>query len=198
MTAELKLEEELEEKHPEKKEGLNEAEPEEELTELAKAEGVPELKEAPKQDLDPAKVVEAALFLANKPLSFKQLASISNLSPEQAKKHAVSLAPEFAARAFELVVSEEAAFLQVRPQYLGSVSSLSKEVEMSRKARKILALVAKKGQLLQSDLKHYFRGEIYEYVTELKELGYVESKKSGKTRILRPTTKFNENFQVGT
>ena len=184
MTAEIKLEEQ--------KEG------EEELTELAKAEGALELKEASKQQaLDPLKVVEAALFLANKPLSFKQLSSIANIPPEKAKGLASSLVPHFADRSFELVVSDEAAFLQVRPEYLSSVSSLSKEVEMTRKARKILALVAKKGQVLQSDLKHYFRGEIYEYVTELKTLGYIEAKKSGKTRILRPTTKFHENFQVG-
>ena len=182
MTAELKLEEEKEE---------------EELTDLAKAEGTLELKESPKQELDPVRIVEAALFLANKPLSFKQIASIANVQPEKAKALASSLIPEFASRSFELVVSDEAAFLQVRPQYLSSVSSLSKEVEMTRKARKILALVAKKGQFLQSDLKHYFRGEIYEYVTELKTLGYVEAKKSGKTRILRPTTKFHDNFQVG-
>lgn len=176
---------------------LEEATPEEELTDLAKAEGALELKEVPHAVLDPLRVVEAALFLANKPLSFKQLSVIAKIPSEQAKALALSLAPYYSNNSFELVVSDEAAFLQVRPQYLGAVSSLSKEVEMTRKARKILALVAKKGQFLQSDLRHYFRGEIYAYVTELKQLGYVDSKKHGNTRLLKPSKKFFENFQVG-
>ena len=86
--------------------------------------------------------------------------------------------------------------LQAKPEFLQNASELSKKPDVSRKATRILALVAKKGGMLQSELKKYFRGEIYEYTTELKEAGYIDSEKRGNTRYLRPSKKFSANFQI--
>ncbi len=148
-------------------------------------------------DLEPVRVLEAALFLANKPLSFKQLQDILQTPRERINVLLQELG-EWLPRdsAVSLMVNEHGAALQLKPQYVERVAKLSKEVELSRKAMRILALVAKKKQFLQSELKHYFRGEIYAYVTELKQSGYIESKKSGNTRLLKPTTKFFESFQL--
>ncbi|MDP2718089.1 MAG: SMC-Scp complex subunit ScpB, partial [Candidatus Micrarchaeota archaeon] len=148
-------------------------------------------------DLAPLRVLEAALFLANKPLSYKQMQDILQTPRERINVLLLELA-EWLPKdsAVQLMVNEHGAAFQLKPQYVERVAKLSKEVELSRKAMKILALVAKKKQFLQSELKHYFRGEIYAYVTELKQSGYVESKKSGNTRLLKPTTKFYESFQL--
>ncbi|MBI4360410.1 SMC-Scp complex subunit ScpB [Candidatus Micrarchaeota archaeon] len=151
----------------------------------------------PQTRLDPVRVLEAALFLANKPLSFQQLQDILQVPRERLNVLLRELEKWLPAEsAVELKVTEHSAALQLKNEYVDRVAKLSKEVELSKKAMKILALVAKKKQFLQSQLKHYFKGEIYAYVTELKQAGYLEAKKSGNTRLLRPTTKFYESFQI--
>ncbi|MFA5246829.1 MAG: SMC-Scp complex subunit ScpB [Candidatus Micrarchaeia archaeon] len=150
-----------------------------------------------KPELDKAKVIEAALLLANKPLTPAELALLSHCTVKQATRFIYNLQAEYDERKSALMIEflNNEARLQVRSEYLPAVSQLSKEIELSRKGLKILALIAKKGQILQSGLKNYFRGEIYEYVTELKERGYIISEKHGNTRMLKPTRKFFEHFQ---
>jgi len=152
---------------------------------------------AEKPELDKAKVIEAALLLANKPLTPAELALLSHCTVKQATRFIYNLQAEYDERQSALMIEfiNNEARLQVRSLYLPAVSQLSKEIELSRKSLKILALIAKKGQILQSGLKNYFRGEIYEYVTELKERGYIISEKHGNTRMLKPTRKFFEHFQ---
>jgi chromosome segregation and condensation protein ScpB len=150
-----------------------------------------------KPELDKAKVIEAALLLANKPLTPAELALLSHCTVKQATRFIYNLQGEYDERKSALMIEfiNNEARLSVRSEYLPAVSQLSKEIELSRKGLKILALIAKKGQILQSGLKNYFRGEIYEYVTELKERGYIISEKKGNTRLLKPTRKFFEHFQ---
>jgi len=152
---------------------------------------------AEKPELDKAKVIEAALFLSNKPLTPAELALLSHCTVKQATRFIYNLQAEYDEKqsALQIDFINNEARLQVRSLYLPAVSQLSKEIELSRKSLKILALVAKKGQILQSGLKNYFRGEIYEYVTELKDRGYIISEKHGNTRMLKPTRKFFEHFQ---
>jgi len=152
---------------------------------------------APTVSLEPVRVLEAALFLANKPMSHKQLQDLLSVPRDRLDYLLMDLnrlVPKESS--YELSVNEHGAALQLKPHYLHRVAKLSKEVELSKKAMRILALVAKKKELMQSDLKHFFKGEIYAYVTELKMAGYLESKKAGNTRKLKPTSKFYESFQV--
>ncbi|MBI5177402.1 SMC-Scp complex subunit ScpB [Candidatus Micrarchaeota archaeon] len=148
--------------------------------------------------VDSLRVIEAALFLGNHPVAYPELAMMAHTSVKNARTLCQKLLEEYATRegAVEVVLNEREAAIQVKPAYLSSVASLSKQVEVSRKGMRMLGLIAKKGKLLQSELKKYFRGEIYAYIHELKELGYVTSAKHGSTRLLKPTEKFFENFQM--
>ncbi|MEM4255586.1 MAG: SMC-Scp complex subunit ScpB [Candidatus Norongarragalinales archaeon] len=156
--------------------------------------------ESPKktQDLKMVRNAEAALFIANRTLSFEELAKVMNISKQTARTLVEKLKEEYEAKesAIEVVVGDEGALLQAKPEFLQNASELSKKPDVSRKATRILALVAKKGGLLQSELKKYFKGEIYQYTTELKEAGYIDSEKRGNTRYLRPSKKFSNNFQI--
>ena len=175
--------------------GLSDADLEEERAKL------PDLNETPsesKPDLPPLRVFEAALFLANRPTAYAELSKITGFPRELCKTMAHELKAEYASRdcAFEVIVSEDVVALQVKSEYLDRVSSASKEINLTKKGTRILALIAKKKELLQKDLKHYFRGEIYAYVTELRQAGYVEAERRGQTRLLRPTQKFYDTFQM--
>ncbi len=162
---------------------------------------LPELEEqdaAAKPVLPPLRVFEAALFLANKPIGYPELSKITGFPRELCKTMAHELKSEYADRdsAVEIIVGEEVAAMQVKSVFLDRVSGASKEINLTKKGTRILALIAKKKELLQKDLKHYFRGEIYAYVTELRQAGYVEAERRGQTRLLRPTQKFYDTFQM--
>lgn len=164
--------------------------------EAPQAETITERRKTP--DLKMVRQVEAALFLANRLVSFEELSRVMSVSKQTARTLAESLKEEYDSKesAIEVVVGEQGALLQAKPEFLHNVSELSKKPDVSRKATRILALVAKKGGLLQSELKKYFKGEIYQYTTELKEAGYIDSEKRGNTRYLRPSKKFSDNFQI--
>jgi chromosome segregation and condensation protein ScpB len=153
----------------------------------------------PEKKFDPLRVMEAALFLGNKSLAYPELALVAKTSVKKARDLAEKLRAEYASRggSLEVVISSDGVALQVKSDYLSPVSHLSKEVDLSRKGTKMLSLIAKKGHMLQSELKRYFRGEIYAYIHELKDRGYITSDKHGATRLLKPTEKFKESFQMG-
>ena len=148
-------------------------------------------------DLPLVKVVEAALFVANRELTTKKLSKMFDVTPKKIKEIFDLIELNYAKEngPIYLKVKDDTAIFQVLPEYVNVVSSLSKESNLSKKATRILALIAKKGSILQSSLKKYFRGEIYAYTTELKDAGYVESKKYKNTRLLKPTKKFYDHFQ---
>ncbi len=155
-----------------------------------------DLQSKPELALD--KVVEAAVFLANREVSLKELAEITGKPPRIVREALERIAKDYEARAspVELLLKDDFAVLQVKPAYLTVVGGLSKKSDLSRKSTRILALIAKKGKMLQKELQNYFRGEIYEYVSELRDAGYVESTRQGNTRLLRPARKFYEEFQM--
>ncbi|MGB9577061.1 MAG: SMC-Scp complex subunit ScpB [Candidatus Micrarchaeia archaeon] len=169
----------------------------EELSETTQEE-LNEEKTFTQRKLDPLRVVEAALFLANKPLSYADLALTAKTTVKQARKLCEQLRQQYEenGNAFEVAVDEQAASMELKPAYLAPVAKLSKQVDLTRKGSRILALIAKKGGMLQSELKKYFRGEIYAYVHELKEHNYITAEKKGNTRFLKPTKHFHETFQI--
>lgn len=176
-----------------------------EQEELREGVQVPELKPvAPEPSaasevaLEPKKVIEAALFLSNKPMAFPALALLAKCKVREAGNLVTELASEFDQRASSLriLIENSTARLEVRPEFLSRVAPLSRNLEISRKATRILALIASKNGMMQSELKKYFRGEIYAYVRELKDHEYLISEKRGNSRLLKPTKKFHESFQL--
>ncbi|MFH1780024.1 MAG: SMC-Scp complex subunit ScpB [Candidatus Micrarchaeota archaeon] len=156
------------------------------------------LERKPDAKLEPKRLLEAALFQANRPMTFKELSEVLGEKTGFIPALLSELKKDYDSSESSITLSmrEGEAALEVKPVFLDKVAFLSKSSELSRKATKILALIGKKGQMLQSDLKHYFKGEIYLYTTELKDLGYIDSKKQGNTRLLSPSKKFFETFQL--
>lgn len=146
------------------------------------------------------RVIEASLFMANKALTFIELAELTKTNEEDAAAALAELAKSYenGDRAVEIVVNNETktATMQIKAKWLPSVAQLAGKIELHRKSMKMLALIAKKGELTQSDLRKYFKGDIYEYVGELREKGYLERQKLGHSWRLKPTKKFHEEFQI--
>ncbi|MFQ5406107.1 MAG: SMC-Scp complex subunit ScpB [Candidatus Micrarchaeia archaeon] len=151
-----------------------------------------------RKEIDRLRVVEAALFVSNKQLNIAELAIVARCRVKKAKELVLNLREEYEKRDSSIFLEFEGDFarFQLKPEYLEAVSHLSKNVGLSRKAKKMLAFISSKGEILQSELKKYFRGEIYAYITELKEDGFLTSQKKGNTRLLKVTKKFHDHFQT--
>ncbi len=150
-------------------------------------------------------VILAALFIANRPMNVEEISKAANCSAEDAEGLVFELASDLqnANLSLRVSISEDPqklsgthAKLDVGEEYLPHVSHLSKQIEFSRKAQKILALIAKKKELLQSELKYYFKGDIYEGVQELVDLNYLTWEKYKNTKKLKPTKLFFEKFKM--
>jgi len=158
----------------------------------------PSLDDLRQEKLDPLRVLEAALFVANKPVFEKDLADAAQVSRESARRLLAELARSLDESGSALEVSEKEGYwlLHARQRFLAQAARFSKKTDLTRKATRMLGLIAKKKQLLQKELPKYFRGEIYAYVAELKEKGYLDAKKFGNTRLLKPSQKFFDEFQL--
>ncbi|MFH1751227.1 MAG: SMC-Scp complex subunit ScpB, partial [Candidatus Micrarchaeota archaeon] len=133
----------------------------------------------------------AALFLANRVLSLEEVAAAIKAKVDDAEGLVAELQADLndSNSPFKVSLFEDPSKLagsqvrlELRDEYLAAVSHLSKEIEFSRKAQKILALIAKKKELLQSELKYYFKGDIYEAVDELINLKYLAWEKYKNTK----------------
>lgn len=149
-------------------------------------------------------VIEAALFIANRAVGLEELAQVAKLSIEEVEGLLAELADDFKQRgsALEVTTRENPeklnrleAKIEVKQEFVQPVASLSEKVELNKKSMKILALVAKKKKLLQSELKYYFKGDVYEHVDELVKQGYLATQKYKNTRELKPTKLFYERFR---
>jgi chromosome segregation and condensation protein ScpB len=142
--------------------------------------------------------IEAIVFFENKSIGFEELKRITGIEVKKIKELAEELKKDYESRdtALEIITGENNISMQVKNDYVKLISKISENVELSKKAIKILGLIAKKKSMKQSELKNYFRGEIYSYVKELKEKEYINSEKNGLTRLLKPTKKFFETFQM--
>ncbi|MFH0971312.1 MAG: SMC-Scp complex subunit ScpB [Candidatus Micrarchaeota archaeon] len=156
-------------------------------------------------EVTPKGTLLAALYIANRPVALEELSKAVNLGEADVEGLVAELNDDFKKSdlPFEVAVFEDPAKLagsqvklEITGAYLQRVSSFSKQIEFGKKAQKILALIAKKKELLQSELKYYFKGDIYDAVQELVDLKYLQWEKYKNTKKLKPTKLFFEKFKM--
>ncbi|MFH1285685.1 MAG: SMC-Scp complex subunit ScpB [Candidatus Micrarchaeota archaeon] len=148
--------------------------------------------------LEPKRIIEAAFFMSTTSLTPEELARIAGLGAVGfAEEQVRQLQKEYEERGSAIIIAcENGAYLmRVRDDYTKQVAGLAKEAEISKGALRILALVAHNQSIQQSKLVKMMGSTVYDAVKELKEKGFVESQKSGRTKLLKTTPKFSEYFQ---
>lgn len=141
-------------------------------------------------------LIEAALFMAAKPLSLEELAKIARASKEEVKEILMNLKKDMESeeRGIYLVQLGERYKLYVKPQYVRFVRHLTPYSDMKKAHLRVLALVAYKNGITQSEIVKLIGNRTYEYVRELEERGLIRTEKRGKTKVLLPTKAFAEYF----
>lgn len=136
-------------------------------------------------------VVEAILFSATKPLSQKKIAKMSGLNDEEVRKAIQQLIEDYRSdkTSIEIIELKQKYLMRVKPEYHSYVEKFV-ERDMDRGSLRTLAVIALKQPLPLSKLSKIRGNKCYGHVKKLEDLGFVKSKKSGKTRLLSTTKEF--------
>ena len=86
--------------------------------------------------------------------------------------------------------------LNIRKEYLYLTESLLTDSELDRPTQETLAVIAYKNPALQSEIIKIRGNGAYDHIKVLKELDFVVSEPTGRTKILKLTNKFYDYFDV--
>ena len=146
--------------------------------------------------LDKKALLEAALFMANKPVTIKDLKKILRCDEERIKQVVAELKEDLKTdnRGIHLIETEEGYQMKVKPKFVPRVRHLTPFQELSRGLLRVLAIVAYKQPVTQSDIVKVIGNRTYEYVKILEQKGLIKTVKQGRTKALFATKGFAEYF----
>lgn len=152
------------------------------------------------EDREKIALLEAALYVAGRPLDLRTLSSIVKIrSKKKILAFSRALAQKYfdAKGALELVELEDGRFvLQLKPKYALCVKRLSIRPLLSQSTLKTLSYIAYRQPVAQSHLASLRGNHVYKQIKELKRLGLIRYEKLGKTKILRTTDVFADYFNL--
>ncbi len=140
-------------------------------------------------------LIESALFMANEPLSLKEIVQIAG-DEKEAKAAMEEIKKELAGeeRGIILIESKEGFQLRVKPEYVPAVRHLTPYQDLNKGLLRVLALVAYKQPITQSEIVKVIGNRAYEYVKNLEGRGLIRSVKQSRTKALIATKEFASYF----
>lgn len=142
-------------------------------------------------------LIEAALYIAGRPLNDETLSKIFNTTPDKIFEAIQSLKKELDERqsALEIIISPGPTYsLQLRSKYVPYVQHLAPGSLFSTSELKTLSLIAIKQPVKQSEIAKIRGSQAYSHIKKLTEHGFLSAKKGGRTKILATTRFFSEYF----
>jgi segregation and condensation protein B len=141
-------------------------------------------------------VVEAALYMANEPLSIKDMAKMFSTDEEKVKEVVENFKKELESSEHGIYLLETPRGFQIRvkPKIDPLVRKLTPYKDLSRGLLRVLALVAYKQPITQSEIVKVIGNRTYEYVKRLEERGLIKTVKQGRTKALIATKEFANYF----
>lgn len=152
---------------------------------------------AEKRDLT---LLEAALYVAGRPLDLKTLASIiKTRSKNKTRKLARKLMECYKNRdtALEILELEDERFvLQLKAEYTPKVRKLALRPLLSRGPLKTLSYIAYRQPVPQAHVIDVRGQHAYQHLKQLEDLGLITREKTGRTRVIRTTEFFADYFNL--
>jgi segregation and condensation protein B len=142
-------------------------------------------------------LLEAALFITEKPLKLDELAKLLKTTEDEVKKLLDELDARYKNNECGIEIAKLNGFrLTVKPEYTQRVARFTKHAELSRGLLRALSIIAHYEPMKQSDLVRAIGNRAYEYIRELVSLGFIVTEKYSRTKILRTTRHFEEYFGI--
>lgn len=143
--------------------------------------------------------VEALLFTTGRFIGLEELSRLSSIGSIGYLKevlHELKKDYEKRGNALELTEQGEKWKLNIKRDYLYLTEKLLTDSELDKPTQETLAVIAYKNPALQSEIIRIRGNGAYDHIKVLKELDFVASEQSGRTFILKLTTKFYDYFDV--
>ncbi len=141
--------------------------------------------------------LEAALYVAGRPLTLAELADLIGKAESTTEKMLKDLEYEYHKRngALEIVQLPRNRFvMQLRPELTPRVGKLIPGGLLSFATLQTLVYIALKQPILQSELAAQRGTQVYDHVRELIEKKFVEATPEGRSKMLKTTTLFADYF----
>lgn len=142
-------------------------------------------------------VLEAALFVAGRPLSLEEMKKlVGTSSDDYVNKLIQILMSEYEERKSGITIRKVLSkyVMEVSPPYVQLVSRFAPKPQFSKAALKTLAYIAYKQPITQSKLVRERGSHSYRHVKELVTKGFIDAKPHGKTLLLQTSPKFSEYY----
>ena len=138
-------------------------------------------------------LVEAALFVAGRPLTLIELESIVSIDAD-VEGIVASLVKEYReGGALEIVQTDEDVVMQVKSEYADAVRPIAQR-DLETPVLRTLAVIAFHQPVTQSKVAEIRGNKAYGHVHELEARKLIESEPHGRTRLLRTTKAFADYF----
>ncbi len=150
-------------------------------------------------DKETRNLVEAALFMSQNAIGVQEISKATGIaSPGVIKSALEELKQDYSCRDTAIGMLEVYGkyMLTLKEPYSTKVSSLAIGPDLTRGALRLLAYLSKNDNALQSSLVKIFGSSTYEYVKELTEKEFIQTKKTGRSRRVSTTPKLKEYFNV--
>jgi len=140
--------------------------------------------------------IEAALYMSNDPISIEQLAKMFKVELNDVKEVISELKGEFqeAHHGIHLLETSMGYQIRVKPEFASQVRHLTPYQDLGRGLLRVLALVAYKQPITQSEVVKVIGNRAYEYVKRLEERGLIKTVKHSRTKALIATKEFANYF----
>lgn len=144
------------------------------------------------------KLLEAALYVAGRPLGLTDLSSVLNTrSQQKTKKYLKTLMQEYSSRntALEILeLKDERYVLQLKAEFTPLVKKLVNKPLLSAGPLKTLAYIAYRQPVTQKRVIQVRGQHAYGHIKLLKDMGLVATERSGRSMNLRTTDYFADYF----
>lgn len=139
--------------------------------------------------MEPKALVEAALFVADQPLSMARLAEVLGLAEAAVGRLLQLLADEYAAadRGIELVQEGGGYVLRVKGELASAVRPFAPYQDIPEQTLRTLAVIAYHAPVLQSEVVKVRGQRAYGQIGELVARGFVAAEVKGPTKVLTVT-----------
>ncbi len=143
-------------------------------------------------------LLEAALFISDKPLNITELSKITGLKEPDINRLVSQIGSEMEQehRGVELLSIDNNYHIKVKEKYLDLVSHLTPYADLSRAMLKVLSLAVYKKGITQSEIVKTIGNRAYDYVKDLELRGLIKTEKVGRTKMLILTDEFMRYFGV--
>jgi segregation and condensation protein B len=146
--------------------------------------------------MHPRALVEAALFVSEKPLSLQKLAEVTGLPQSEVSRLLIELKEDLSKKERGIMLAEtpEGYELRLKPEYRDKVVKLAPFSDISEGMLRSLAIIAAKQPVRQSVIVRYQGNKAYGYIVSLEQKGLIKTEKFGRTKIITTTPEFEKYF----